>query len=181
MKSPLSAGCQWLVLIILAIQETETGKSTVQGQLRQKVWEPPSQQIAWHGGTSYHPNLGSIKRRITVQAGPRLKVRPYLEKNQNKKSWMHDSSDKESTCLASTKSWVQTLVPPKKISSFLKLERQPSHSFSGYFSNLGAPAVCQACALSGQKPQTMFSSLCFLSPFQLALIITYPFSSVAIE
>jgi hypothetical protein len=65
-------GCaQWLMTVISATQEAEIGRTTVQGQLRQKVCETPISTNKNLGVVTHasHPSqVGSVNRRIMVQA-----------------------------------------------------------------------------------------------------------------
>jgi hypothetical protein len=71
----------------------------VQGQpgQKQKFVRPPSQPIAELSGT---PLSSQILQEAQIDS--RQKVRPYLQNNQSKKGWEHDSSGK-ALCLAREK------------------------------------------------------------------------------
>jgi hypothetical protein len=73
--------CWWLMPIILATQEAEITRTTLQDQPWQKVGKTPSQPIqSW--AQWYVPvnpaYMGSISR-IVVLAGLGTNVRPYLK------------------------------------------------------------------------------------------------------
>jgi hypothetical protein len=75
--------------ILLATLEAEIGRIVIQGQPREIVSRTPSQPIkklSIVACTSHSSYVGSINRRIEVQVGLNIKVRPYLNITKANKS-----------------------------------------------------------------------------------------------
>jgi hypothetical protein len=72
---------KWCTPIILATQEAEIGRITIESQPRQTVHVTPSQPVkAGCGGMCLFPSYaGGINRRIKVQASPGHKLRSYMK------------------------------------------------------------------------------------------------------
>jgi hypothetical protein len=73
---PVYGPGNWLTPAIPAIQKAATGMIMVQGQAGQKVSKTPSQTITGHVGATYFNNIGSINRRLTIQASLGKNTRP---------------------------------------------------------------------------------------------------------
>jgi hypothetical protein len=79
-----------LMPVILATQETEIWTIEGRGQPKQTVSETISQPIKKLGMGAHvcHPShMGSINRRIVVQACPGINTRCYLKNSKNKEVW----------------------------------------------------------------------------------------------
>jgi hypothetical protein len=87
LKSNILSWVWWLTLVILATQEVEIGRISVQGQLGQKLCETPSQSRSWTWW--YISVIPTTQKTSTGGAQFRpardIKARPYLKNSGSKK------------------------------------------------------------------------------------------------